>query len=229
MSTSRDDKIIDFIEQKPDCTWTQIVNHINPNSHVPTHKAIKRLADEKKIIRSKDKNNSSIHHFRINDSNTFMRVKTWLGHISQMVDLMTPIIKEVNEMGETLWQEYSKNGAYFRSPDLESLMDGLIYPYRLATNIILQRLLVEISNNKNLSEKDTTVLKSKIARLLLELIKQNHGIDYSLFVFIRDLELFREKMQNNKNNFGLKNSKISSELVATVAFILKAFEQYQRP
>jgi hypothetical protein len=86
MSAGRDERIIEFVMENPDCIKTQVINFINRGSPVPTHKAIKRLIKEKKLISTPDRFNSSIHHLRVNNRNKLIMIKQLLSKIHIMLE-----------------------------------------------------------------------------------------------------------------------------------------------
>jgi len=83
---SRHEMIYHFIAEHPGTTKTEVVKHMKGKSALATtHKIIKRLILEKKIICIPDESNSQIHHLYLDSKNSFNILQTKIRELERSV------------------------------------------------------------------------------------------------------------------------------------------------
>lgn len=155
MSAGRDEMILQFVMDNPDCTKTSVINYINPGSPVPTHRAIKRLIEEKRLVSTKDKFNSSMHHLRINEKNKF-------NMIIQLLSRMHVMLEKINKQKSEKKKTHKWITNY--SPRFRQVCDDALYSLLINTDKIIPEEsechILYIKIIKALKELETTFYQS---------------------------------------------------------------------
>jgi hypothetical protein len=157
-SVTREEKILAFVKKNRNCTKTDVINYMDKNGASPmtTHKILKMLTKDKKIISERDKSNSQLHHLFINHRNAFNVIYNKLTEINTSIDVL-------NEQREKI-HEYSIREGGGGHP----IMTFHIYyevPYIESLYTMLQDLLVRLGNMVK-SEVDSHILYSRTISLI---------------------------------------------------------------
>jgi len=170
---TREEKILQFIKKNRNCTKTDVINYMDKNGASPmtTHKIVKALIKEKKIISQMDKSNSQVHHLFINFKNKFNTIYDKLSEINACNDVLT-------EQREQIYKYHGlhKDGAhpfhtyhvYYEATYIESLYT------------MLQDLLIRIGKMIK-SEVDSQILYSRTIILIQKVtvgfdVKKSHEL-----------------------------------------------------
>ena len=172
-TVTREEKILAFVKNHPNCSKTDVTNHMDKNgaSQMTTNKILKMLIKDKKIISQRDKSNSQLHHLFINPRNTFNKVNKELSELENSIDIMS---EPMYKMGIQRLHEM-----YLGTQTFWDLRDHFEFPYRNSFCTIFLYILNYI-NSKIHSDEDLQILYRRVFELMIKLHRQTFVMEKKL-------------------------------------------------
>lgn len=227
---TREEKILQFIKKNRYCIKTDVINYMDKKGSSPmtTHKILKALIKEKKIISQRDKSNSQVHHLFVNSRNKFNAIYDKLTEINACNDILIEQREQIHEYSRT-----HENGGH--------LLDAYHYCYQAAymesLYTMLQDLLIQIGKSIN-SEVDSQVLYSRTISLIQKVtagfdIKKTHvfltaylHLDWKLGLrqYMRKLVIMKSKEPVKVSEFEVLEKVIGSKAPRNLVKVIKDYD-----
>lgn len=180
----------------------EIENHVSMKT---THKIIKKLIDDKKVIIKVDENNSQLHHLFINEENTFIK-------ITKQLSKAETFIKKTDQYIHRLFEALRYEGALLNDENKpqERILDlrrnstrhiELIYTTTITR--ILDDLSV-ITMNTNLPEEESKAFLKKIVKLKTKVAQDYYKWDSHIERTFLNSQIREIKQWEN----GMKSQKV---------------------